>query len=203
MASPASTDGKRGWDPLVRLTHWGIALAVVLNGIFLAEAGAVHVWIGYVALGLLMLRLLWGLVGTGKARFASFPPSLPKARAHLRDLLAWRHRDYPSHTPLGAWMAYTLWALIAVVSLTGIAMESDPFPAGVDGGAEHAGWSAYLHDEDDYEDEHGEALEELHEGAATLILVLAALHVAGVGVESRLSGVNLVRKMLPWRQRDG
>ena len=212
MTPPTGNAGRRGWDPLVRLTHWGIALAVLLNGLLLEEGKTFHVWVGYAAFGLLLLRLLWGLVGTGNARFSSFPPSLSAARAHLRDLLEWRHRDYPSHTPLGAWMAYTLWALLLVVALTGVAMENDPFPQ--NGGEEPAGWASYFseHDEEE-EDEHGEGrngehddeeglLGEVHETAANLILILAALHVAGVGVESRLSGVNLVRRMLPGTNRD-
>lgn len=212
MAGTTETSGKPGWDPLVRLTHWGIALAVLLNGLILEEGKTFHVWVGYAAFGLLLLRLLWGLAGTGSARFSSFPLSLSGARAHLRDLLAWRHRDYPSHTPLGAWMAYTLWALLLVVTLTGITMENDPFP--LNGGNEPAGWASYFseHDEDEG-DEHGEdrngerddeegLLGEVHEVAANLILILAALHVAGVGLESRLSGVNLVRRMLPGANRD-
>jgi cytochrome b len=41
-----------------------------------------------------------------------------------------------------------------------------------------------------------EAVEEVHEAAANLLVGLAALHVAGVLVETRLSGVDLVRAML-------
>lgn len=193
------------WDPIVRLTHWGIAAAVLLNGTLLSESGAVHVWIGYAAFGLLLLRLMWGLVGPREARFTAFPPSIKRVKGQLGDILAWRHRDYPtSHTPLGSLMVFALWAMIALVSITGIAMQSDPFPA-----TEATHWATLL-DDHDSGDEHehdkegpGEALEELHEAAATILLLLAAMHVAGVGLESRLSGRNLVKRMLPRRRPDG
>ena len=47
----------------------------------------------------------------------------------------------------------------------------------------------------------GEILEEVHEVAANLILLLALLHVAGVVVESRVMGSNLLRPMLIARRK--
>jgi cytochrome b len=64
------------WDRLVRITHWSVAVAVLLNGLVTTEGGQVHVWIGHAAFALLALRLIWGFVGTAEARFASFPASL-------------------------------------------------------------------------------------------------------------------------------
>lgn len=193
MPFTGTSDGDdRPWDPIVRLTHWGVALAVVLNGLITEDGGQVHVWIGYGALALLTLRLVWGLVGTRRARFAAFPPSLSAARAHLGDLLRGHYRDYPSHNPLGSLMAYALWGLLAVVTLTGIGMAGSPFdqrPAfvqQVDG----------IERDDDEREEGNEVLEEIHEVAANLLLVLAALHVGGVAVESRIARRNLVRPML-------
>ncbi|WP_234455075.1 cytochrome b/b6 domain-containing protein [Thermohalobaculum xanthum] len=193
----SSNETLRPWDPVVRLTHWGIAAAVLLNGLVTEDGGRVHVWVGYAAFALLALRLIWGLVGTKRARFASFPPSLSTARAHLGDLLAGRYRDYPSHNPLGSLMAYALWGLLAVVTLTGIGMAGSPFEERPATRQE----SVASHDRDDEREreEEDEVLEEVHEVAANLILVLAALHVAGVGLESRLAGRNLVRPMLGGR----
>jgi cytochrome b len=174
----------RVWDPLVRLTHWSVAVAVLLNAVLLDEESAAHVWIGYAALGLVALRLLWGAVGPGTARFSAFPPSVPAALAHVRDTLAGRARPHLSHNPLGALMAYLLWASLLAVCLSGILMTTDRF------------WGV-------------EWAEELHEGASTWLLACAALHVAGVAVETRLSRVNLVGamitgvKILPDDRREG
>ena len=78
MALRESDSGaERGWDPIVRVTHWGIATAVLMNGLVTTDGSQLHVWIGYAALA---LRLLWGLIGTSEARFSAFPPVLEPQR---------------------------------------------------------------------------------------------------------------------------
>lgn len=63
------------WDPLVRLIHWSVALTILLNGAFVEEESKTHEWVGYVALGLVGLRLVWALIGPRHARFSAFPPT--------------------------------------------------------------------------------------------------------------------------------
>ena len=190
MAETAATPSvERVWDPLVRLTHWTIATAVLLNGLVVDDASLAHIWIGYAALAFLALRLVWGVIGTEEARFSSFPPSLSAAAGHIGDLFMGKRREYRSHNPLGALMVYALWGTLLVVSVTGVLLESAPFPA-----FEHSGYAseAYEHEDNDG----AEVIEDIHEGAANLLLLLAALHVGGVALESHLSGVNLVRSMV-------
>ncbi|WP_349362598.1 MAG: cytochrome b/b6 domain-containing protein [Roseitalea porphyridii] len=187
--------GVRVWDPLVRLTHWGIALAVLVNGILLRDGDIVHIWIGYGALALLLLRLFWGFIGTESARFSAFPPNLRGALAHLRSMTAGRHSRYRSHNPLGALMVYALWATLLVVATTGVLMQSDPFPQET-----HQERYEHVEHERGGESEAGEAIEEVHEAAANLLLLLAALHVIGAFAESRLSGQNLIAAMITGRR---
>ncbi|WP_416897317.1 MAG: cytochrome b/b6 domain-containing protein [Minwuia sp.] len=188
-----SLNSERIWDPLVRLTHWGIAAAVLLNGFVIDEHALAHIWIGYVAVGLLALRLVWGVIGTRAARFASFRPSLSAAMGHLGDLKAGRRRQHASHNPLGSLMVYALWGMLVAVSVTGLAMESAPFP-------DNGTYTASHREEGGDEQEGEEMLEEVHEATANILLLLAALHVGGVVLESRLSGVNLARQMVTGRR---
>ena len=76
----------RRWDPVVKLTHWSIALAVLANAVFTEEASANHVWVGYGLAAILGLRLLWGLIGPAEARFGAFPPSPRRAVSSDRKL---------------------------------------------------------------------------------------------------------------------
>ena len=61
------------WDPLVRLIHWSLAIAIILNGAIVDEESSLHEWIGYFAVGLIGVRLIWGLIGSSHARFSAFP----------------------------------------------------------------------------------------------------------------------------------
>lgn len=192
---------RRGWDPLIRITHWGVAVAVLINGLITDGGSGIHVWIGYVAVALLVLRLVWGLIGTDEARFSSFPPSLSAAVAHSADLVAGRSREYRSHNPLGSLMVYALWGTLTVVAATGIAMAGSPLQTVETASAVQLLHEAGEQDGDrEYDDGHGEhgpeILNEIHEVAANLLLMLAALHVAGVAFESRIAGRNLAREMV-------
>ena len=73
----------RRWDPIVKLTHWGVVTAVIANAIFTEEGSGWHIWVGYGLAALLGLRLLWGLIGPSEARFSAFPPSPNRALAHI------------------------------------------------------------------------------------------------------------------------
>ncbi|MBO6561768.1 MAG: cytochrome b/b6 domain-containing protein [Nisaea sp.] len=163
---------ERAWDPLVRITHWTIALAVLLNYAIVDEESVLHVWIGYVALAMLGLRMIWGIVGTERARFTSFPPSPGAALAHLASVFSGSRQAHASHNPLGALMVYGIWAMLFLVGATGMVLDI-------------VGEHGML----------GEAAEETHEVAATMLIVMAAIHVSGVLLESRLTRTNLVRQM--------
>ena len=190
------------WDPLLRIAHWGIAAVVLVNYALTKEGGTVHIALGWVGLGLLILRLIWGFVGPVEARFSSFAPNPVAALRHLGGLLRGRAPHYPSHNPAGALMAYALWACLAVVTGTGLVMTGGISPmrqAELEASVASGDWAALVEQESDAGDDEsgfGDVLEEVHEVAANLILLLAFLHVAGVFVESRVMGRNLVRPMV-------
>lgn len=164
------------WDPLVRLIHWSLAFAILLNGAITDDESKLHEWVGYVALGLVGLRLIWGIIGPRHARFSTFPPSLPASISHVGSLLADAGKVHLSHNPLGALMAYNLWLTVIALGVTGYMMTTVRY-FGID-------W-----------------VEDLHELAFDWLLISVALHVAGVGFDSRRSGVNLIRAMITGRKR--
>jgi cytochrome b len=192
------------WDPLLRLAHWGIAVVVIANYAFTKEGGSVHIALGWAGMALLLLRLIWGFVGPREARFASFPPNPMAALRHLGGLRRGKAPQYPSHNPAGALMAYALWACLAVLMLTGLGMSGlSPFAqADLEAAVAEGDLSVLVEDDGEAEGEspYGDVLEEVHEVAANLILILALLHVAGVAVESRAMRRNLLAPMLITRR---
>lgn len=195
---------KRRWDPIVKLTHWGIMLAVIANALVTDEGSGWHIWVGYGLFALLLLRLLWGVIGTRSARFSSFPPSLARAADHLGHIRRGERVPHSSHNPLGALMAYAVWACLGVIVATGVAMSGPPpaDPGADEVGREHAETtSEYREGEEHEEDEGEEVMEELHEIAVNILYVLIALHLLGVVFETRRSGREVVGAMLPGGNR--
>ena len=189
------------WDPLIRLTHWTVAFAIVGNGLINKAGGTAHIWIGWTVMALLAIRLVWGVLGPTEARFSAFPPDPRAALSHLADLMRGKPKEHASHNPAGALMVYALWGLLTVVSITGLVMTggASPIRLAEEKAAVAAGdWSvlANASRNGEYESDLGEFAEEMHELAANLLLILALLHVAGVVVESRALRRNLVRPML-------
>ncbi len=163
------------WDPLVRVIHWSVAVLVLVNAVIVDDESAAHVWAGYAVLGLVMLRLFWGVIGTRFARFSAFPPSVSAAREHVADLLTGHEKVHLSHNPLGALMVYNLWATLLAICATGLMMESTAF-FGVK-------W-----------------VEGAHEIAFNWLMISVGLHVTGVLVDTWLTRIPLVRAMVNGRK---
>ncbi|NMF91497.1 cytochrome b/b6 domain-containing protein [Aromatoleum petrolei] len=161
----------RVWDVPTRVFHWTFALCFA--GAWLTSDSErlrdLHVMLGYTFAGLAAFRVLWGLVGTRYARFASFIFSPRELVAYVKSLLAMKPRHYLGHNPAGAIAIFAMLGLAALIALSGFAT---------------------------YQDIGGEWLEELHEGAASTMLAIVFVHIAGVGVSSLLHRENLVRAML-------
>lgn len=197
---------RRRWDPLVKITHWGIAAVVICNALIVGEGSIAHIYAGYTLAGLLGLRLLWGVIGPVPARFASFKPSPAKALAHIGDIRAGKREVHTSHNPLGALMAYALWACLAVIIASGIGMAGAPpaisgstnasqiisgeYGESVEGGEEGE-------EGEGGESEADELFEEVHEVAVNLLYLLILLHIAGVAFETARSGKRTITAMLP------
>ena len=62
----------RVWDPFVRLFHWSLVLSFAVAWFTPRSAEVLHHWAGYAAAALILMRLLWGVVGTRYARFSQF-----------------------------------------------------------------------------------------------------------------------------------
>lgn len=159
------------WDIPTRIFHWSLALSF-LGAYLTAESERyrdLHVALGYLMLGLLVFRLVWGFAGSRYARFASFCFRPQQIRDYLRSLLARRPQHYLGHNPAGSVAIFLLIALGIATATSGILL---------------------------YQEIGGDAFEELHEGAANFMLAVVLVHIAGVAVSSYLHRENLVRAMI-------
>lgn len=175
------------WDPLVRIFHWSLAAFFFIAYLTEDELLTVHVYAGYAVAGLIVFRLVWGLIGTRHARFADFVTGPAGAVRYLGRLLRGRAPHYTGHNPAGGAMILALLLSVALTAFFGMTLIAG------DGNGPLAGtfMAAYS----------GETMEELHEFFANLTLFLVALHVAGVLVSSLLEGRNLVKTMITGRKQ--
>ena len=81
----------RVWDIGVRLFHWSLVASVAATYL-LTDSRVLHRRLGYVVVGLIAFRLIWGLVGTHHARFASFVPGPRKFLRYLAAMWAMAER---------------------------------------------------------------------------------------------------------------
>lgn len=172
------------WDVPTRLFHW--TLAASFAGAWLTSESdqwlSVHVFLGYLMLGLVGFRLVWGLVGTHYARFSSFWFGPKDALAYLRQVLSGHAPRHVGHNPTGSLAIYLLLLLTLVVGVSGFFTLGGEEQQGA-----VAGWLGIVQ---------GRSFKKLHELSAWLMLLLVLGHLAGVVVESLLHRENLARSML-------
>ncbi|MEQ8557303.1 MAG: cytochrome b/b6 domain-containing protein [Henriciella sp.] len=210
----AAKPGVRVWDPLVRFGHWGIVAGFFTAYLSGDEFPAVHVWAGYAVAVLVLIRLVWGFVGTKHARFSNFVRGPGAVFTYLRGLFGGKAERHLGHNPAGAAMILALIIGLSGTAGTGMALlavEDGEGPlAGIiaqQGEGHGDAGSEASYDEDDEHDgdrDEGaeELLEELHSAFVYFTLALVALHVFGVVASSLVHRENLVRAMVTGRKRE-
>jgi cytochrome b len=178
------------WDPLVRIAHWLLVTSFFLAYITEDEWLGVHVYAGYIALGVVLLRIAWGLVGPRYARFSDFVKPPKVVLTYLTDVLRFRARRYLGHNPTGGAMIVFMLTALILTAISGIAAHGAEAGVGPMAGLQSVA-----------DDRLGEIIEEIHEWLANLTLLLVILHTGGVLVESLLHRENLVWAMFTGRKR--
>ncbi len=174
--SGTSSSTVRVWDAPVRIFHWLLALSFA--GAWLTAESErwhlLHITLGYTAGGLVLFRLLWGGVGSRWARFTSFVRGPGAVWAYVSGLLRAQPVHFTGHNPAGGWAVLALLTGMAATVGLGWAIEFELLPSGLD---------------------------EAHEAAASVVLGVVGVHVAGVLVGSWAHRENLVRAMFTGRKR--
>jgi cytochrome b len=168
--------GGRVWDAVVRYGHWLLAVSIALAWYTKNGGGVWHEWIGYASLVLVVLRMVWGWIGSRYARFRQFVCSPAATVRYAKQVLRGAEPRYLGHNPLGGWMVLVLLLAIALTGFTGWLYTTNTY------------WGEVW-------------LENLHEGCAIFVLVLVALHVCGVVFTSLHHRENLIAAMIHGRKR--
>lgn len=173
----------RVWDLPTRLVHGAMA-ALIPWSWWTAHTDQLerHRLSGYLLLGLLLFRLIWGFVGSETARFAVFVRGPAAIRRYLRGEAPAR----PGHNPLGALSVVALLAALgAQIGLGLLAVDEDGLESGP---------LSYLVSFDT-----ARSAAAIHHKLFWGLVALIALHVAAIAYYVLVRKRNLVTPMITGR----
>lgn len=142
-----------------------------------------HFYLGYVVLGLVLFRLLWGFVGPAPMRFRSLLNSPATIWQYLKTLGARSPSGSPGHNPLGSLSTIALLASITFQAVSGLFIESDDY-------FESAPLAGYL------SEEMINQLTGWHDLNAKILLVLVGLHLCAILFYWFWKKENLIKPMI-------
>jgi len=177
MAMAATGASKiRVWDLFVRAFHWSLVAVFALAWATPHVSESLHGWLGYTAALLIVARAIWGFVGPRYARFVQFVRAPRDVIAYLIAIAKGNEARYLGHNPAGGAMIVVLLLGVAGAVLSGWLLTTDWF------------WGS-------------EAAEAAHSLVVHGVLVLVALHLAGVALASFRHRENLPRAMVSGDKR--
>jgi cytochrome b len=171
------------WDLPLRIFHWSFAVTILASW-YTAEQGAdlveIHMQLGFVALALIIFRVLWGLIGPKHARFSQFVPSPKTLWSYLRKSKA--DKTTPGHNPLGAMMVILMILLISAQAISGLFINDDVFSSGPYYGS--------------ISNELEKIMRFVHHNTFDFMIAAIGLHLAAVAYYWRVKKQNLVLPMI-------
>ncbi len=166
----------RVWDPLVRAFHWSLLLSFTIAWFTPQTQEILHYWAGYAAGGLVVLRILWGVLGAPYARFSQFVKSPGTVLRYLAAMLRGDEARHIGHNPAGGAMVIALMTMMIAASISGWMETTDRYF-----GVEWVGT--------------------MHSLIVHALLLLALIHLAGVVFASLRHKENLILSMISGHKR--
>lgn len=168
------------WDLPIRLFHW-----LLSGGLFAAAAIAFlvkhrsevypyHMLLGLSLVFMVVLRIVWGFVGTRYARFGSFVFGPREFWAYARGTLRWRMPRYVGHNPGAMPVIFAFFLVLLAIGVTGYLIAT----------------GVKIRN-----------LKQIHEWLGYAMLGLVAAHVLGIVLYLAQRRENIVAGMITGRKR--
>lgn len=194
------------WDIFVRLFHWSLVALILFNfGVGPEHGwGEVHEMVGYIAVGLILARIVWGFIGTKYARWTDFFPTPSRIVGYLRGTY-----KPVGHNPIGSLMIIALLVLTLGVGYTGWAVEhsnANPLAAitqtvDTQQPIETAAVTSEPEESEEGEGaagkgEENEAMEDLHKTLVNTLMGFALIHILAALLHDAFKRTGLIRSMI-------
>lgn len=121
------------WDAGVRVFHWTLVV-LIAAALWLGHYGPPiktwHFWTGYAIGGLILFRLVWGVIGGRNARFVNFVRGPGTVTSYARELIKPKPSYWTGHSPVAALSVLVALALIAAQVVSGLFADDEVFNQG-------------------------------------------------------------------------
>ncbi|MBW8708134.1 MAG: cytochrome b/b6 domain-containing protein [Alphaproteobacteria bacterium] len=121
MGADAKDRAARIWDLPTRAMHWLLVISIgVCWWTGTHNNLDYHIYSGYAALWIVLMRIYWGFAGSSTALFKNFVRGPSAILAYVRTL-HWRNTPHtPGHNPLGALSVLALLGMVLTVVVQGL-----------------------------------------------------------------------------------
>jgi cytochrome b len=176
----------RVWDRLVRIGHWLLVLSFIVLYVRYRKF-PLHTYAGYMVLLLIIIRVVWGFIGSRAARFRTFLYAPREMWNYLRLAFKGHAPYYFSHNPMGAAMVFFLLSAVFINSILGLILYSSGQQLGPFGALFPDTWE--------------DSLSVVHEWIGHIVALAVIMHVLGVIWAAWLHRENYVMAMLTGYRR--
>jgi len=173
------------WDLPIRIFHWSFVLALLALWYTSDQDRGlieIHMKLGYVTLGLVLFRLLWGFFGTTHAQFRNFFPSFNQVFLYVQQLKTGKTKKYAGHNPLGSLMVIIMLVTALVQAVCGLFISDDVFSSGPYNGVLDANIESWL--------------KFIHTNGFDVILAFSVMHIFAVLYYLLIKKHNLIKPMV-------
>lgn len=168
------------YDLPTRVFHWSFAGLFILAFMIAKTVDdesptfSYHMLAGFMLGGLVVLRIIWGVVGSHYAHFRSFALRPSDLIGYLKGILTGDKRRWTGHNPGSSWAALAMMGSAVMLAVTGYLMTSGL----------------------------KEEFEDAHELFANAFLVTVLLHIAGVIIHGLRQQDGLALSMIHGKKAD-
>lgn len=161
------------WDLPTRLFHWMLAggfFAAAFFALVLDDDSLLfpyHAIVGLSISLMILMRVLWGFVGSRYARFSSFAFGPRAVIEYISGVLGGGGIDHVGHNPGSAWAIFAMLSLVLGLAITGLLMGQG-----------------------------NEGIKEIHEFIAYAMVAVVVLHILGVLVHTLRHRENIAASMI-------
>jgi cytochrome b len=162
------------WSLPTRLSHWLVAIALVVAYILGGEEESIniHAAFGYLSGTLILFRIIWGIFGPRYSKFSDFPVGIAKIKEFVIYMKSTKLK-YPGHNPIASLIMIAIMIAILMVVISGLANLA----------TEGQGLLTFLN-----LPKESEFFEETHEVMVNILIALVIMHLLGIAVDTIFHG---------------